>query len=610
MIKVTSTLIIHRPERVLYYLPEVTEEIKQNIADGLVPPLLENCLGAFGTYDKVGEFYFSADLRKKTGKKQVVGIEYRKDDDSLDLPKHLPSVILPACDIIVQDIAYDTQLSDEVRDEIICYARNTENVRSGQYRYVDDGLISVFLNKNKLRIMYEIELKNAVDTYFSGNFEDWTKEKLYKRAYHDAITGYYNWNWMWDCLSSYYMQGISDYGFVHFDVKDFKMVNEIYNHEVANQLLRRITQNMEAHSDWIYFGARCDNDNFSMMIHDMPEEETREKLSAFFDELSRLEEDPSYQIYYRCGVVGMRNAMNTGDIVADCAKLAQGMGKKINVTEIHFYTDEIHENAILGKQLKAYLDTAIRLDEFVVYLQPKMNIENESVCGAEALIRWDYMHKGLLPPNRFIPHFETDHSIIKIDELVLHHVCAKLKEWKKKGYELHPISVNLSRKHMEQIDLADHLTSIVDLYEIDHNLIEFELTESSMFENQKYMVSILHELKRNGFLISMDDFGTGYSSFGLLKDMPLDTLKIDKSFVDFVAVNEDADKNRIILRHIISMAKDLGIHCIAEGAEEYEQVTALRELGCEAVQGYYYSKPISMDSFEEKYMLPIDGQPK
>jgi len=164
-----------------------------------------------------------------------------------------------------------------------------------------------------------------------------------------------------------------------------------------------------------------------------------------------------------------------------------------------------------------------------------------------------------------------------------------------------PISVNLSRKHMEQPRIVSHLTGIVDSYGVDHSLIEFELTESATYDNQKYMVSVMNELKNRGFLISMDDFGTGYSSFSLLKEMPLDTLKIDKSFVDLIIGHADSKKTQVILRHIISMARELGIHCIAEGAEEHEQVLALQDLGCDTVQGYFFCKPIPIELFEGRY---------
>lgn len=586
----------------MYYLPENNEEVSSYARTGECPEALKKYLYSFGTYDEVGVFYLPPALQEETGRKCVVGIEFRKDDPAVEVPHELPFVVLPECDIVIHDVSYEYQMTEELLEETIECVRSNKIVSFEEIVYVDGGLVIGFCTKDKLRLLYEIQLVNVPQSNLQTGADTFSKDDLYFRAYHEAITGYYNWPWMWNRLMTYYLDGVKDYGFVHFDVKDFNMINELYNHQIANEVLIRITKNIEAHKDWIYFGARCDNDNFAMMIKDMPEKETRRKLEAFFDEISTLEYDPSYHIFYRCGAVNMRTAMNFGQIVADCAKLAQSMGTGVNNTEINFYTNEMHEDVLWGKHLKVYLDTAIQANEFVVYLQPKIDIQNEQVCGAEALVRWNYKHRELLPPFRFVPYFEADGSIVKVDELVLHRVCDKLKEWKEKGQHLYPISVNLSRKHLEQPRLVSHLTGIVDSYGVDHRLIEFELTESTMAENQRYLIFVMNELRKRGFRISMDDFGTGYSSFALLNEMPLDTLKIDKSFVDMILAENDTNKILIILRHIISMAREMGVNCVAEGTEEYEQVLALRELGCEIAQGYYYSKPIPVREFEKKYL--------
>lgn len=600
--KVTATLNVHRPERVMYYLPQSAEKVNGYITNGEIPKELKQYLYTFGTYDEVGVFYLPEKLQQETGMRCVLGIEFRKGDPRVELPSELPCVVLPECDIIVKDVAYEYRLDEELLEECIECARSVKSYADEGYYYVNGGIVEVFCIGDKLRILYELTPVDKSNSLQKMDEAAFSKEDLYFKAYHESITGYYNWAWMWDRFSTYYLQGVTDYGFVHFDIKDFNMINELYNHQIANEVLIRVTQNIEAHKDWIYFGARCDNDNFALMIKDMPEQETKEKLLNFFEAISRLDYDPAYQIYYRCGVVNMRTAMNTGCIVADCAKLAQSMGTGINNTEINFYTNEMHEDVLWGKHLKVYLDTAIQANEFLVYLQPKIDIQNECICGAEALVRWNYKHRELLAPYRFIPYFEADGSIIKVDDVVLHRVCEKLKEWKEKGQTLYPISVNLSQKHLEQPRLVSHLTGIVDSYGVDHSLIEFELTESATASNQKYLVFVMHELRRKGFRISMDDFGTGYSSFALLNEMPLDTLKIDKSFVDLIAAEEDSDKIQIILRHIISMANEMGVICVAEGTEEYAQILALRELGCKIAQGYYYSKPLPVGEFEEKYL--------
>ena len=262
----------------------------------------------------------------------------------------------------------------------------------------------------------------------------------------------------------------------------------------------------------------------------------------------------------------------------------------------------MHDNLSWGNYIKAYVETAIEEDEFLVYLQPKFDIQKEKIKGAEALIRWNYKNKEFLPPYRFIPFFEKDGSIAKIDDLVLKKVCQALAKWKSEGKPLYPISVNLSRSRLDDEKLIDNLVSIVDQYGIDHNLIDFELTESASYDNMEHMISVLQELRNRGFKISMDDFGTGYSSLSLLTKMPIDTLKIDKSFVDNVATENERKEDIIVIRHIIKLAKELGFVCLAEGAESRKQVDRMRDLGCEIIQGYYYSKPIPISEYDKKYL--------
>ena len=177
-----------------------------------------------------------------------------------------------------------------------------------------------------------------------------------------------------------------------------------------------------------------------------------------------------------------------------------------------------------------------------------------------------------------------------------------MERWKKEGKPLYPISVNLSRSRMYDENLIDKLTGIVDSYGVDHDLIDFELTESATYDNMERMLYVLRELRDRGFKISMDDFGTGYSSLSLLTQMPIDTLKIDKSFVDRIAGDGERKEDIILLRHIITLAKELGFVCLAEGAESRIQIDRLRDLGCEIIQGYYYSKPIPLGEYEEKYL--------
>ncbi len=589
---------LYKPRRVLYY-KEITESDIAEYHSGKLDECFAPYINAYGTYDCPGVFYID------TMDTNVIGIEFRPDDPKIDYPKDLKSLVLEG------SLFYSVEMDDDVHLDKKRIGEILENIASSDDAHRlytdlsvkrDPSVIGVFESNDKIRILYEMEVsRDQAKSVIEDDPSFLDKDALYDMALKEPITGHYNWNHLVSYLEMPMDAGIDDYAFVHFDVKAFRVINEVYGHIAANKVLRNIVRAMNE-ADFVYASARCHNDNFAMMIKDMPPSEMMDKLSRFFDGLSHLEEDPNYKIYYRCGVVPMQRAILSGNRVADAGKLAQAKGINSGRTDIIFYTDEMHDDVMWGSYIKAYLETAIENDEFLVFLQPKFDIHTEKVEGAEALIRWDYQGKGLLPPYRFIPFFEKDGSIGKIDDIVLRKVCEAFARWKKEGRPLFPISVNLSRNQMYDDGIIEHLTAIVDSYDVDHSLIDFELTESATYDDKEWMIAVLEGLRDRGFKISMDDFGTGYSSFSLLTEMPLDTLKIDKSFVDKVGGKDEKEKDIAVIRHIISLAKELDFVCLAEGAEEKKQVERLRSLGCDVIQGYYYSRPIPLDVYENNYL--------
>ena len=589
---------LYKPKRILYYV-DASEEDIQAFYKGVIPQSLEKYSNAFGTYDYPGIF-FVQNLQK-----EVIGIEFRGNDSRIEYPTDLKSIELEPA------FFYSVEIDDDVEIDFPFIKNLFEKIakEDNAHRPYSDlcieenpKVISVFHGYKKIRILHEWKLYNDKAIHImQDNYNQFEKEALYKAAFTDLITGNYNWNHLEAFLEVPGDKKIEDYAFAHFDIKQFRVLNEAYGHIAANKILSNIVKAMKE-ADFVYASARCHNDNFAMILKDMPEPELRQKLYDFFEKLSVLEEDPYYKIYYKCGVVPMQRAMLSGNRVADAAKMAQALCTNQNETEIIFYTDKMHDDLSWGNYIKAYVETAIEQDEFVVYLQPKFDIKTEKIKGSEALIRWNYKNKEFLPPYRFIPFFEKDGSIAEIDDIVLKKVCEAMNRWKKEGKPLYPISVNLSRSRMYDERLIDKLVGIVDSYGVDHHLIDFELTESATYDNMEHMISVLQELRDRGFKISMDDFGTGYSSLSLLTQMPIDTLKIDKSFVDTIANDSERKEDIIVLQHIIGLAKELGFVCLAEGAESRPQIDRLRELGCEIIQGYYFSKPIPLTEYEEKYL--------
>ena len=590
---------LYKPDRMLYYIP-ATGEMIRDFSKGVIPNQVKACAGAFGTYDYPGVFF----VRNLDG--PVIGIEYRMHDDRVAYPKDMDSILLKA------SFFYSGEMENEIeieRESIVAlftrFAKDDDAHRIYSELSIKDesDVIAVFSDSKKLRMLYECRLDSEMAGHVIADDVDWfDKENLYKMAFLDPITGHYNWNHLVSFLEMPTDSGISDYAFVHFDIKEFRVINEVYGHIAANGVLSNVVRAMNE-ADFVYASARCHNDNFAMMIKDMPREETIKVLTDFFESLSHLQEDPGYRIYYRCGVVPMQRAILAGNRVADAGKMAQALGVDLNKTEIIVYTDQMHDDITWGNFIKAYMDTAIAGEEFLVYLQPKFDIKKGTVKGAEALIRWNYKKKEFLSPGRFVPFFERDGSIGKIDDFVLEKVCEALARWKEEGKMLHPISVNLSRKRLYDENIIEHLSRIVDRYGVSHEMIDFELTESATYDNTDYMIRILEELRRRGFQISMDDFGTGYSSLSLLTEMPIDTLKIDKSFVDKIGAENEREEDVTVIRLIISLARELGFVCLAEGAERKDQIDRLLTLGCDVVQGYYYSRPVPIEEFEKRFLV-------
>ena len=250
------------------------------------------------------------------------------------------------------------------------------------------------------------------------------------------------------------------------------------------------------------------------------------------------------------------------------------------------------------KILEERLKNGIKNNEFVIYLQPKFYTNTGKLAGAEALIRWNRDGK-LVMPNIFIPLFEKYELITELDTYVLENICRLQQQWRKQEYNIVPISVNESRLHLYNENHINDLIDLVNKYNVQPNIIELEMTETTVVNN----VELAKEAERNvhklGFIVSMDDFGTGYSSFSMLKNINIDVLKMDKSFFDDVL---ESRRGRIIIEAIIEMSHKLNMKVVAEGIETKEQVEYLKNIKCDMIQGYYFERPLQMEEFESKYM--------
>ena len=392
------------------------------------------------------------------------------------------------------------------------------------------------------------------------------------------------------------MRPESVFAIISVDIDRFRIINDRFGVEAGNTCLRELGRIIHGSLPWDGLAARYQADMFSILYeyneeHELLDYIEKLTLSYHVDEASRCGSTLSYGIYK----VDDRNI--TVRLMCDRARLAKRNIKGNSLTNFNVYDDNIRLKDNQMAELESEMEIALERHEFVMFLQPKVSLESGNICGAEALVRWMHPIKGIRMPGDFLPLFESNGFIKRIDEFMWEETSKYLARLKELNIDI-PISVNVSRLHIGNTDLVAELSHLVDKYQIDPGNLELEITETLFTEDTDTLYNIMQELKNKGFTIEMDDFGSGYSSLNMLKDAPVDVIKIDRFFLDEVI---DTKRGKIIVANSIKMSKELGMRTVAEGVETKEQADFLRDSGCDIAQGYYYSKPIPTDEFEELY---------
>lgn len=250
----------------------------------------------------------------------------------------------------------------------------------------------------------------------------------------------------------------------------------------------------------------------------------------------------------------------------------------------------------IDKDIEREIHHALEVDEFQIYLQPVVSISTTEVVGAEALARWVHPTKGIIPADTFISIFEKSSFIIKLDYLIWEKTFATVRKWLDNGYPVVPVSINISKIHLSNYNFVNHLIHLTKKYKVFPSYIELELTESIVFDNIDELNRMFHMLKREGFILALDNFGTKYSSLNMLKDIPIDIIKIDRGFLTETLTTR---KGRTVIKYVIAMADKLNMNVVAEGVKDFAQAEFLYHAGCDTAQGYFYSKPLSVNEFEQ-----------
>lgn len=309
---------------------------------------------------------------------------------------------------------------------------------------------------------------------------------------------------------------------------------------------------------------------------------------------------PGIKMYFGVGVYLVQPGENDVEQLYNNAMIACEMSGEEAEGKIAYFDVEMNNQKLWERKVEDDMERALINREFQVYLQPKISTKEEVLGGAEALVRWIHPTEGFIPPNRFIPIFEKNGFILKLDDYMLEEIAKVQAGWLAEGRTLVPISVNVSRAHFTREDLAEHICAIVDKYQVPHDVIELELTESAFFDDKKVLLNTVQKLRKAGFQVSMDDFGAGYSSLNSLKELKIDVLKID---ADFFRGAEAEERGLFIVSKVIELAKKLNMKIVAEGIESKEQVEFLTGQDCDLIQGYFYAKPMPVAEFAQKYSV-------
>lgn len=394
----------------------------------------------------------------------------------------------------------------------------------------------------------------------------------------------------------------NEYMLISFNIDNLGMINETYGVQTGNEILKRIGRNFSNHRRENEFVLRYFADNF-IFFTKKPEFfwniEERVYMMTSVEEILKDILPDKYNFTFTTSVYYIDNPLETIDSMIDKANIAQKLGgNNYSTHRVIEYTNEMKDSREWNREITLTMENAFTNKEFEVFYQPKYDFLSEQIIGAEALIRWNNPRKGFLQPGKFVPLFEDNGFIEKIDKFVFNRVCQFLDRWasREESNQFPPltISFNLSRYHLYNPNLIKELKDIASKYNIGKNQIEVELTESVMFDNQKRLIKVMNEIKKAGFLISVDDFGSGYSSLNLLKNMPADIIKLDK---DFLSSSPENQKENIIIQSVIEMAKKLKIKTVAEGVETKLQSDMLKSIGCDIAQGFYYAKPMKESEF-------------
>lgn len=525
----------------------------------------------------------------------------------------------PAFNKILEPICKFLRIS-RISSAVFDSTCDSATIKSAPHIYYDDG------NADSTRVLKftETNVRAGKATYIfmqSKSGQDWSDEEVQQieaiekliytfcdRSYASTIAKdlsmfdndlmVYPLTFFLATVKNLIRQGrIGEFGGVYFNIKHFSSINDRFGRDCATNIMKLFIHGILEKILYEECICRVGGDNFVVLFK-------KDNLNIIKNYLSGMpitfnDGDETVTVTTTAGYYMIPEATESATDVMDRISTAYQLAKSVYKRPFLFYDDEIMQHQTHVKEIEMMFPSAIENEEFKVFYQPKTQLNNYQLAGAEALCRW-FRNGKVISPGEFIPVLEGSKAICTLDFYMLDHVCRDIRRWLDEGREAVKVSVNLSRLHLGDEDLLESILRIIDKYKVPHHFIEIELTETTTDVDYKELKKIVYGLREQDISTSVDDFGVGYSSLNLIREMPWNVLKIDKSFLP-TQEEEDKDPSKVkMLRHIITMSQDLGLECIVEGVETAEQVKLLKDCKCYLAQGFYFDRPLPVKEFEQK----------
>lgn len=461
---------------------------------------------------------------------------------------------------------------------------------------INKPIVPEVLRSRARNIIGRQEAAAAVETNALYELRFQQQAAQLRQTEFDELTGLYNkTGFLRHARNRVNAHPEEEYLLLCWDFDHFKVINDMLGTEMGDKLLRDVGSAMRELSRSGSLHARLEADHFAGLIaaHAITPEVVFEKLITWL----RTYDFP-LEINLHMGVYRVAEKTLEISTMCDRAALAAKSVKGSYTQRIGWYDNALRNTLLEEQALTSEMENALAQGQFVLYFQPQIDHVANTIFGAEALVRWQHPAKGLIAPGKFIPLFERNGFITKLDEYVWEESCRQMRVWldREDGPLPISVSVNISRVDVHRPDLCRHFTKLIKRYQLSPENLRLEITESAYMQNSEQLIATVQKLRDAGFTVEMDDFGTGYSSLNILKDVPVNVLKLDMRFLSGQTENS---RSGSILSSVIQMARELDLEIIAEGVEQLEQADYLRSMGCAYMQGYYFSRPLPAVQFEQ-----------